>query len=463
MSRIPFIVLALYSFAAAAYSVETAPRLTTLDVSDSTCMISWQKFYNASSYNVYMKDDSGNGTYIKLNSDPVTKTYVRLLDLVNGMPYYFAVTAIAEDGTETPAATTGMMVPVGYSSKTLSVKGGSRVADYRIFSTPFVSDRQRPEDFFAYFPRYNKDAWRLFSLERDGFREFGDIEKIAPGKAYWFLSRYDTGIFISGKSVNNYKPFYVRLHPGWNIIGSPFLYPVNWDEVLRVNSNRAGSISRAVWEFSGGGFVQTSVLKPFGGYYLFNAYGSDVELLIPPVPAKPKLYDESRASAYAAGDTYAANNTYALDGKYVQNIGWTMRLSVDDGIYHDYDNVIGVDPRASNGHDRMDMLEPPAWPQHLSAYFPQGGNANKKYSTDIRKSGRQWKFIVEGGENPRATIRWDTLSGSRRAELIDTSINKRVEMRKTGSYAFNRSGTGQREFIVRLVRLKKQNTAAETY
>ena len=413
-----------------------APELSAVSLSDSSCKIKWKTVDGASGYNVYLREESGK--YTKLNDALITDNYVRLVSLVNGAPYYFAVTSVNADETESPASLTGMVVPVGQSTKVIPFKGGARAADYRIFSMPFTSQRNSPKDVFAYFPSYDNRMWRLFEQGSAGFREFHDIAAMVPGKAYWFLSRYDTELFLSGKTVNNYDPFFVQLHPGWNVIGSPFLYPLEWAEILKHNPDYSRFISPVVWEFNDGGFGRSAMLKPFEGYYVYNSFGGDVEMLIPPVPATPRIVDE------------AVTPQEISYGSSQSDSGWLMRVSVDDGTYRDMDNIIGINARAEDSADRMDMIEPPAWSQHLSLYFESSESPNARLSSDIRKTGGEWKFIVEGSDSHRPRISWQTLSGFPNAILIDTAINKKIDMSKRDSYSFTRWDSSPREFLIRV-------------
>ena len=418
-----------------------APELTEITASDSSCTMNWKPVSGAAGYYVYVRDNSGGNKYLKLNENPLTENHVRLVGLRNGIAHYFAVTAVDGSGEESAASKSGMVVPVGYEKKILSFKGSSSAADYSLISVPFISKRQRPEQVFAYFPSYDASKWRLFGLGRDGYREFFDIDKIEPGKAYWFLSRFDTELFLSGRTVNNYEPFFVSLHPGWNLIGSPFLYPVEWREVLKRNPAYADFIGEGLWSFSGGGFKKADLINPFEGYYVYNSFSGDVDLLIPPVPAQPRIQSES--VAYSSSPA-----RHGLPD--VTQPGWKIKLSVSDGTYSDPDNIIGMDPRAKDGADRMDIMEPPAWEEHLSLYLVPDYKPSVRRAADIRRTDGQWRAFVEGGENHRVVMKWQALSGTPFMELVDVKRNKVIDMTRTTSYAFARSDSSPREFIIRL-------------
>jgi len=425
------VLLALAVASVFGQAVAAPPVLGNVRAGDSSCRMEWAATPSASGYNIYLKN--GAAGYRKLNAKPVTDTFVRLVDLINGTPYFFAVTAIEAGGGESSASVAPMVVPKGYGYKTVRVKGGSSAKDYSLFSTPYLNETSGPKDFFSYLPQYALNRWRVFSMDKDGYHEFDSIKNIEPGKGYWFLSASDTELFLSGKTVDNDKPFYVRLQPGWNLIGAPFLYPVEWKEVLAHNRLKEGDVGSAVWEYSPDGFRKMGTILPCHGYLVFNASGDDLDLLIPPVPAEPKVYQEAPPPGTEA----------SADGRAG---GWLMKLSADDGTYRDDDNYFGVETRETS--DGMESHEPPAWPQHLSLYFQRKSENGARRSADIRHSTKKWLAVVEGGQNSIVTLRWKTVAGKSRATMTDMGNNRRVDMAKTGAYSFTRDGTAPRKFII---------------
>jgi hypothetical protein len=421
------------------------PVLTRVVVGDARCRIEWETAGTGERYNIYLKlpDDK----YQLLNPAPIKDGHVRIADLVNGKPYRFAVTRVLPDGTESATAKSGLVIPLGYSHKVIEITGGSKASDYRLISTPFAG-RKSPDEVFSYFPKYDINMWRIFSVERDGYKEYMDIPSIKPGKGYWFLSKDESEIFLSGKTTNAYEPFTIKLHPGWNIIGSPFLFPISWKEVLIHNLDRAGEIGNAIWEFEDGGYRKTASLDPFKGYYLYNGFGGDVEILIPPVPdsAEPANGD-SRKKGLQAGLFDARSGTPFLNSK---NPGWAISISAEDGTYHDKDNIIGYSPDSTNTLKNFTQsAEPPAWPQHLSFYFVKEGEKGMRRSLDIRNQHEDWIAFVEGGEAKVVTLRWETIKGNPNTLLIDIETGEETRMGGAGSYRFVREGNRPRKFVIR--------------
>ena len=425
----------------AAASEILSPEITVITVGDSSCKIVWEQVPEAAGYNIYAREQSGK--YLKLNDEPLEKEFVRLVSLANGMPYYFAITSVDGKGRESAASMTGMVVPVGQATKLLTFKGGNRAADYRIFTVPYEMRKKSPRKVFGYFPSYDANQWRMFTMDRGGYREFGDIKSIEPGKAYWLLARYDMDLFLSGRTVNSYDPFFVQLAPGWNVIGSPFLYPVRWADVMAKNPDYSQFISPALWQFSDGGFTKADTLNPFEGYYVFNSFAGDVEVVIPPDPSTPQLYDElSLQSAQSPSRQSAGSSTGGS--------GWLMKITAVDGAYRDADNLFGITSNATDGIDRLDMAEPPAWPQHLSFYFVSSDEPGKRFASDIRKSGTEWKAVLEGGEDYVTVLGWELLRGSPDLELVDSETNTVINMNQRSSYSFVRHDSAPREFIIRV-------------
>ncbi len=419
------------------------PALINIEVGDSHAVIEWERVKEAVGYNVYLKESAGN--FLLLNDIPIIEMHVELVDLANGMPYFFAVTSIGTGGEESDAVITSMVVPLGYSHSAIRLEGGSGGSDYQVFSTPFIPDMQRPEDFFAYLGEYNGKRWRLFSLEKDGFIEFGKIEKIEPGKAYWFLSMEDMDIFLSGRTVNSYDPFFVRLSPGWNVIASPFLYPVNWGDVLASNSNFVQDIGKVLWEFNRGSFTRAQSLQPYKGYFVYSSYETDFNLLIPPVPAKPRTVLETASQVFTPSEKKEPNPSELLKKRKTQSgntdISAESNYSLMVGLFSDQLEAhqmveklekIGLSPSAHNTEIRLKRLKiregnynNPESVRRVAdllkgyGFEPEIATlANGGYSVEVGsfKSGAQAekavKFLEGKGLDVRLEAGWETATAS---------------------------------------------------
>lgn len=408
------------------------PAIIRAESGESSAHIEWQAVPGGEGYNFYLK--TPDGRFSKINQKPIRDTFAHLTGLTNGQPYTFAITALDAKGGESPASLTRLLAPNGYGYKTLTVKGGTKAADYILFSVPFFTDGKSVEELFPYLPRYDGVRWRIFSIEQQEYKEFTAITNIQPGKAYWFIAADKTDLFLSGKTADGAAPFHIRLNSGWNLIGSPFLYPVDWKEVLAYNPGAAPYLGPAIWDFSGGGYDMAGTLLPFHGYMVFSAYDRDLELTIPPTPAQPKIFEEQ--SPLALPHQADAN-------------GWLIKLSATDGFYHDTDNYFGIMPASDTAGESLSAAEPPAWPQHLSVYFVRKNEAGTRRSSDIRHdAATSWVAVVQGGENRQVTLSWKTVAGNPHMTLIDTGKHRRIDMNLNSSYVFSRANTSAHKFII---------------
>jgi hypothetical protein len=117
-------------------------------------------------------------------------------------------------------------------------------------------------------------------------------------------------------------------------------------------------------------------LEPLKGYYVNNTINISIELYIP-------VDDEAAPS----GKLAAAQEC------------WRSRIGVSVQDAKDNLNILGCDPRAQDGYDCFDHLEPPPIGDYISLYFIQKGRQKEihKNAIDIHQpseEGYYWDFAV---------------------------------------------------------------------
>ncbi len=248
---------------------------------------------------------------------------------------------------------------------------------------PLLSDQ-------AEFGPYDVTRWRAFRFDSDGglYREVSDPGaaawfRPAPGAGFWLIARDENRITtapVPGFSVPTDSAAAIRLRPGWNQVGHPYLFPVAWEETAigGVGSvlDHADQIEPPVaWSPDAGYRLDVELLQPFEGYWVKNLTGSD---LIWQIPAREALARKAPPAADAAPEPGAAAGG---DGS------WSIRLIASAGGALDADNWVGARPGADACWDAADRSDPPLPPGRvMTLRFPRPDWPTHPgwYGSDIR-------------------------------------------------------------------------------
>ncbi len=190
--------------------------------------------------------------------------------------------------------------------------------------------------------------WRLlrFDPSMDAALDYAtDPEGVGPfrpGRGYWLITatggRFDADQGLSAGVEFKGRPFpvsiTVELQPGWNQIGNPFLFPVNWDDV----GGTAGVQDPVA--FRGGYLPAQTVLEPWEGYFVFNE-GESTLVEFDALPRPPGGDERSpeetlldRAGPGGALVTVTASHDGATDLVYLVTGGRALRKPppIDAGL-----------------------------------------------------------------------------------------------------------------------------------
>ena len=253
------------------------------------------------------------------------------------------------------------------------------------FASEFISDfalstaQPGPEsvvgDDGAFGP-YDPERWRILrwdprgGAELDGAYRDGPlgVGAFEPGKAVWMVAANGGGfdvesVYPAGFDLSSLQalgslqpaslPVEVLLQPGWNQVGSPYLFPVAWEDV------EGSLLVGAPVAFDGIEYdPEQEVLEPWEGYFVFNPTPAPVPLrfTIPedaPGPQRTlaaRLLDKAGAAAFllqirtdeiASGDAtpLRTRNTFVGTGQQTNAIkapaspaeGLHVRLRDADG------------------------------------------------------------------------------------------------------------------------------------
>jgi flagellar hook assembly protein FlgD len=272
------------------------------------------------------------------------------------------------------------------------------------------------------------------------------------GKGY-FISYTPNGaprnmpLSTLGIAADDTRPFNVPLNAGWNMIGNPFTFAIDWTKVKVIDNGVVkshdqavadGAISSVVYGFVSGTYVLDFRLEPWLGYWVRAL--RNVTLQIDPTT--------DRLAGRAAN---VAGSSRAVLGA---GDGWTIRLNAQVGNARDESTMVGVSSRASDAFDGFKAEKPPVLEGpfvRVSVDHPEWGQNAGEYGVDVRSAGlttKSWSFSVTSNQPGKPiTLTWpDAIASSRKVnlKLTDLSNGQVRDLRSASSYNWT---AGQDESI----------------
>lgn len=270
-------------------------------------------------------------------------------------------------------------------------------------------------------------------------------QKFETGRGYFLETANNLALSVEGTPADENVDYEIPLQQGWNLIGDPFKFNIEWtgvavrDGATRLSYSQAvanGIIANSLWGYAFGQYSVAFTLETWRGYWVY-AYRATT-LLIPPGARSRSAVSRAVPSP--------------------QN-GWRLALSVHAGDLSDQ-VYIGTSRSATEGFDNEhDLLKPPPIGEeylYVSMPRPDWGSSSGVYGVDIRPHGRAsgWEFVVQSSEpNREISLRWPNIQQLPRSVnpvLIDLQTNERRYLRTSGSYTFRASQGGTSRFRIEM-------------
>jgi len=363
-----------------------------------------------------------------MSGDTVFTTEFATSEVHRGLEFYLKVVDGAGNIWESPHYTVRGKV----TGKGIERPDPTFAKRYQMISLPIVPEDLSPNTILEpILGPYDKTKWRLFWWDPDEgkYVEYPKVEVLMPGLSYWLITKEPQKLYTGpGESVP-LDTIPVGLKPGWNMIGCPFAFPVDWREV---EGHR--KVQPPVG-YDGTEFIYDQlVLRPWEGYAVYNPTGGLVTIKFPPIEAKrgaPKLALTSLLHlAEASG-------------------GWATQLvAAGGGSRHTY-NFLGWMPEASDTWDRYERAELPPLPGFVSLYFDHRSwpDVPGLHTTDVRPAGRKrytWRFFVLAPEGKvRLSWRHTGLPEGLRGRIVDEGTGIWSELKPSGEYTFHSDGSAR--------------------
>lgn len=404
------------------------PLALSVDVSDFR--ISSVTFYTRA-----LTSETFQATDVSDQSGPYTITVQEESFDGVGLEYY----VVAEDASgnigESDKLKISLSLPEA-SSPTISsiTRFGGEVEDYEIIAIPFNFDGtgNRVQEIFD---EYNggipdKTIWRLIGYDpsdtetNQGLRELVASSPINIGVGYFFNARESAEIKIGAATVNNTDPQEIVLRPGWNLIGNPYIIPIDWSSVLARNGIPEVGPLRVIDPNDPARWPESNLLEEFKGAFVNLMAESNQTITI-------KFEDEATTSGGRLETT-----------SDIPDYNWFLSMGLEqDG--NKGTGSVGMHDQAKVGVDQFDALTLPRWVRYLEMNFSHPEFSYGSFSKDIVpvEDTYSWDFEVSSDKDGVTNLNWDKLGDVANLKLLDVSEQQVIDMLARTSYSFNLKGT----------------------
>ncbi|BCW97817.1 MAG: hypothetical protein KatS3mg024_0644 [Armatimonadota bacterium] len=309
------------------------------------------------------------------------------------------------------------------------------------------------------------------------------LTSVVPGEAYWIGTPERRIIAPAGRLVDQTQPFRVRVYPGWNQIGSPFITDIDWRDTRVIYNGQSLTLAEAraaevlleyCWTFiklpDAWGYElihptlpgARKVIQPWKGYWVFAGKEAEVELhpvgvaSPPPAPASVGVAasDERLEEARSRGrDRRRQPRGPRLPTEpglpditpVPEHSGeWFISITATGGGMMDSDNFLGV----SDDSSLDGIVNPPRGSRYVDVYFPTGGGA--QHASDVRlpsSQGHTWEFeVATSAPGEQHSLRFygvETVPFGVTLTLLDLQNGGRVDLRSCSEYFFTAPADGK--------------------
>ncbi|MCD6115745.1 choice-of-anchor D domain-containing protein [bacterium] len=383
----------------------------------------------------------------KLNDSTFTALIPGSEQTLTGLEYYVSYVFVVDEQDEKftqPLAdpkNNPLSAQVKYTSAASEQK--IRAKSYRMISVPFKLDSTDIpsvlEDDLGVFNPYK---WKLFWWHRkdEKYIEYNhsadkNIFDFSPGRAFWIITDNDATFDVgSGLTVTTDSSYALSIEPGWNMIGVPYNFSVNWDDCSRSTDS-----IRTLWyyNYTNGNQMDYAVLEPWKGYWILNTDITSGTLLIPPKKAETAVLK-------------TINNGLLSD---LEDGSWLIKISAWNEFSKDIDNFIGVRRGAASGRDNFDRFEPPSIGDYyvrITVGNTEDTASKREFAADIREPGKQgyvWFANVEGSpKDKNIELSWSFISSlpdGWKVYLFDLFEGTSVNMGSLSRMDFNGIAEGE--------------------
>jgi hypothetical protein len=343
-----------------------------------------------------------------------------------GIEYYFKVIDAAGNADSTVVGYTYKM----YASKIFEPTGKSYNGDfasYKIVSNPFsLGSNGKVSKIFSDYGSSSDKTWRLFRY--DGSENI-EIDKsttaaIVQGDGYWFnkMPILEQAIVLDNAQApanNRENEFVLNLAKGWNLIGNPYPFPLNWNEVRTHNELTSNDL--VLYTFNGE-YREANTLDIFEGGYVYSEIDTEIDIPIVQYLLPGRIASDQKPE-------YEWRVNFTLENPQLKN-----RLS-----------GLGMHNDASLTFDHFDRPLLPRFIIYADISFNHPEHPLEEFSRDIAPTAEKyvWDFVASSNSLEKSfMLNWSKPafnSSDERLMLYDINHDVVTDMMKESSYSLDLS------------------------
>jgi FlgD Ig-like domain/Fibronectin type III domain/FG-GAP repeat len=346
-----------------------------------------------------------------------------------GLQYYFSATDVANT-TPVESAQSYIYNLISLESVPalpFTSKLNGKANTYEMFSVPYVLEDKSIAGSFDELGAPDKTKWRLFRYQGGRYLEYPDnVTNIDLGRGYWFnsienvVNKIKTG---EGEvtRANQSTPFTLTLEQGWNQIGNPYPFNLDWDVVVDANPTRG---LNSLWLFEGGNYVKKNVLASWKGAFVFSDQAGQISF---PVASKTTSSGRKRSNQLSQNPDDPA---------------WQLPITLSLNAL-EQTGAIGMHPEASVSKDKYDEITRPRFLDYLEMNSYHAEFFAPHFSDDIVPTTQTytWEFQVSSNQKSgEAILTWNqqALVGTQsQLALLDVDRQNLVDMKSRNTYQFS--------------------------
>ncbi len=311
--------------------------------------------------------------------------------------------------------------------------------DYQLLAVPLQN--QSAPQVLGPLGTYDTRRWRFWRLRDDsGDAPYQELNQgwsgdLTAGQGYMLIYTEEATFQAAGSVVeaNHETPYTIMLQPGYNLVGNPYPFAINWEAVLAYNQLEPTALRLKTFDR---GFREATQLAAFAGGLVINTNERQALTLALPVGT---VAPPSGRSEALASKTDAAH--------------WMVPFTLTSADLSAPGSV-GMHPAAQPGFDRHDDFPPPRLTDFLEASTPHPEFFLSAFSHDVvpPTSQHRWPWRVATGQAHReVTLHWNPTDVAQLTEpltLLDQTRARPIDMRTQDHYTFRTDATGSYAFDV---------------